>query len=165
MLNRVERDFLSAGEAAERRRRASRRKRVRRSFAALVAALAAITAVAVVALNQAAAAHRERDIARSRELAAEAETTLTSDPGLSLVLARRAIDTRSTVQAADALRQAVLDFRGLAVLHFPGRPVNGVDLAGDGQRVVGASADGRLVIWRLRDRALLTRVPVHRGEA
>jgi len=164
-LNRIERDFLDAARAREQHQRASRRRRVRMSFTGLVVALAAITAVAIVALNESAAAHHERDIAVSRELAATAETTLTNAPGRSLVLARRAIATSPTAQAAAALRQAVLDFRELAVLPSAGGQVYGADLSSDGQLAVAASADGSLRVWRLRDHALLMTVAVHHGHA
>ena len=164
-LNRVERDFLAAAEVGDRRRRALRRRRVQLSFGGLVLALVAISAVALVAINQGAAARRQRDIVVSRQLAASAQTMVASDPGLSLALARLAIATSPTAQAAAALRQAALAYRSIAVLRPPGGEVYGVDLTADGQLAVGASADGRLRVWRVRDRALLMTYAVHRGGA
>ena len=167
-LNRAERDFLAAAEARERRQRVTRRRRVQLSFGGLVLALLAISGVAVVAINQSAAAHRQRDIALSavsRQLAASAQTMLASDPQLSLELADRGIATSPTPEATAALRQAVLDFRGIEVLHSPGGAVYGADITSDGRLAVGASADGRLRVWRLRDHALLMTLGAHRGGA
>jgi WD40 repeat protein/DNA-binding SARP family transcriptional activator len=161
----VERDFLSASLGRERRDRGARRRRLRLAFAGLLTALAAITAIAVIAVYQGREAERQRDIAASRSLAANAMNTLTADPGLSLALARRAVATAPTSQAEAALRQAVLDFRALAVIRASEGPVYGIDVSRDGRRLVAASRDGKLSIWNLADGRATLVTQAHRGKA
>ena len=164
-LNRIEREFLAASEARRQREQAGRRRRVRLAFAGLIAALAAIMVVAVVAIYQGREAERQRDIAVSRDLAARATDTLEADSALSLALARRAVGTASTEQAATALRQAVLGFRGLAVLRAGGVSMLSADLSPDGRRAVGASRDGKLRVWSLEDGRVVWTTQAHRGRA
>src|SRR5262245_13702577 len=54
-------------------------------------------------------AGRQRDTARSRELAVNSISLLLVDPGLSLILAIKAASIARTTQAEDALRLCLLE--------------------------------------------------------
>ncbi|MEN3281014.1 MAG: hypothetical protein V7607_2154 [Solirubrobacteraceae bacterium] len=164
-LNQLEREFLDASDRREEREQAARRRRLRLAFAGLAVALLAITSVAIVAVRQGKQAERQRDIAISQDLAGSAINVLRTNPELSLALARRAADTKRTPQAATALRQAVLGFRGLAVLQAGAASMLSADLSPNGRRAVGASNDGKLIVWNLQNDRVVTTVQAHRGRA
>ncbi len=153
-LNWLEQDFLDAGRAAEHAVEASRRRRVRITFAALLAVIVVIIAVAVVAV-------RQRDVAMSRQFAADASTALDVDPALSLTLALRANDVASTTQAEEVLRQSTAQSKGRSVLNGEGGPVYAVRFMPDGRHVVSGSADGILRLWDVTDGKLQRSYPVH----
>jgi WD40 repeat protein len=164
-LNQLEREFLDASDRREQREQTARRRRLRLVFAGLAVALLAITSVAIVAVHQGNQAKRQRDIAVSRDLADSSHNVLKTDPELSLALARRAVDMSPTPQAATALRQAVLGFRGLAVLRSGAASMLSADLSPNGRLAVGASNDGKLFVWDLRKDRLVMRSQAHRGRA
>jgi WD40 repeat protein/DNA-binding SARP family transcriptional activator len=151
-LNELERTFLDASDERRNRERVARRRRVRLAFAGLTAALAAITAVAIVALYQGREAERQRDIAVSRGIAANAASALTTDPSLSLSLAMRALDVANTEQAATVLRQATLKVRTLAILPAHKEWAYSAAFSPDGGTAVSAGADGRVRLWDLKRR-------------
>jgi WD40 repeat protein len=149
----------------QERRRERRRLLILASIIGGLLITALLAALAIWALGQRAEAKRQADNSASGELAARATNLLGPDPGLSLALARRAVSVAPTEQAANALRQAVLGFRGLTVIRAGPGVVNGADLSPDGRRAASASADGRLRIWNLRTRRAVMTVKAHRGEA
>jgi len=150
----------------QERRRERRRLRVVGSIAgALLILVALVAALAIWALGQRAEAREQAANSTSRELAARATNLLAADPGLSLALAGRAVSEARTEQAANALRQAVLGFRAVAVMRASRQPVFGVDMSPDRHRAVSASGDGRLRIWDLRTGRAVATVQAHRGEA
>ena len=152
-----EKEFLDASLARERRERGARRRRLRFAFGALAVALAAITAVAIVALYQGREADRQRDIAVSRDIAASAAGALTTDPSLSLSLASRAMNVAHTDQAEAVLRQATLEVRTLAVLPAARKNwVYSATFSPDDRRAVSAGSDGRVLLWDLDGRRLLS---------
>ena len=156
-LNEFERTFLDASDQRRVGEQRARRRRLRLAFAGLIAALAAITAVAIVALYQGREAERQRDIAVSRGIAASAAGALTTDPALSLSLATRAMQIANTDQAATVLRQATFEVRTLAVLPAAKKDwVYSAAFSPDGRRAVSAGADGRVLLWNLNGRRLLS---------
>jgi WD40 repeat protein/DNA-binding SARP family transcriptional activator len=158
-LNRLEREFLDASAALRRAEQAARRKNVRRAFAALSLVLVLITGVAIVAIEQTREARKQRDITASREIAARAFNVLDTDPGLGLALAREALATEPTAEAAAALRQAVTDFRALSVFQASRTTIRSTDLSPDGSRVVVTGNDGVISVWSLKDRRRLLAIP------
>jgi WD40 repeat protein/DNA-binding SARP family transcriptional activator len=159
----LEKEFLGASLARQRRERGARRRRLRIAFGGLAAALAAITAVAIVALYQGREAERQRDTAASRELAARATNFLDVDPGLSLALALQALQRRDTEQAENVLRQATLASSALSVWRAHDDWVHAVDPSRDGQQVMTAGRDGAVRIWDLDSGRAVSSVKAHKG--
>ena len=139
-LNWLEGDFLDAAEAQAHAQRRARRRWYTGGVVALLTALVVIAVVAVVAVVQ-------RNVATSRQLAAEATATLDIDPQLSLVLALRAAGTAHTEQADAALRQATADSHGQSLAVGSGGPIYAARLLPDGRHVVTGSADGTVGLW------------------
>ena len=73
-------------------------KRLRATRAAVSVALIVAIALSVVALTERATAVANQKVAQSRQLAASAESTLASDPGLSTQLALRGLQLSPTAQ-------------------------------------------------------------------
>jgi WD40 repeat protein len=146
-LSDLERAFLEAGRAREARERAAGRRRLRLILAGLAAALAAITAVAIVAVVQRNEAADERDLARSRQIAASARAELPDDPELAVLLARRAYGVRPTVEAEDVLRQAVAVSTVRAAFRGSRGPVTDAAFSPAGRAVVSGGDDGAVRVW------------------
>jgi WD40 repeat protein/DNA-binding SARP family transcriptional activator len=154
-LNKLEREFLDASDAHREGEQRARRKRLQVVIAGLAAALGAISVVAIIALSEAQEAEQQRDIAASRQLAAQASGSLEADPGLSLALALKAFERSDTAQAENVLRQATLSSRALSVWTAHDDWVTSVEPSVDGSRVVTAGRDGAVRIWDLaRGRAV-----------
>ncbi|WP_188197376.1 nSTAND1 domain-containing NTPase [Nonomuraea sp. SYSU D8015] len=146
-LNDLERAFLDAGRHYEARDRAARRRRVRLALTGLVAAVVAVSALAAVAIVQGNLARQQRDIALSRQLAAEAHNALQLYPERGLRLARRAYAQWPTTEAETALRQGIIDHHQLGMVSGLGRAL-GVAFSPRGDRVAVTTADGLVRIWR-----------------
>lgn len=133
-LNLVEREFLQASGIAEEAA-LRRRNRVRRLLlTGLSTGVAVVSLLALVAVVQRERADEQEQLARSRQVAAEAANQLSVDPELSLLLAIEAYEIAQTSEAESALRAAV------ARSHLRTRfPTEGLD------PLVAVSPDGRLV--------------------
>src|SRR5262249_60869909 len=113
----LEREFLAARRDRAERERAAARRRTRLILAGLAVALAGISAVAALAIVRGNEAANQRDLARSRQIAASADSQLSVDPELGVLLGEQAYSISPTRQAEEALRQATFDSRVRAALH------------------------------------------------
>ena len=144
-LSELERAFVQGGLRRQARERAAGRRRARLAVGGV---LVGITAVAVIALIGLRSVARQRDIARSRQLATEAIATLQTDPAQGLQLAADAYELRATPEAQRALREATAT-PGARVELFRGheKEVYSAAFGPDGRRVVSAGADGTVRVW------------------
>lgn len=94
-------------------------------------------------------------VASSRELAAASIANLESDPERSILLALEAIKRSYTLEAENALHQAVMTSRVKLVFNAfeAGSPVN-VAISSDGKYIAAASMDGTVSVWSVRMRRL-----------
>jgi WD40 repeat protein len=123
---------------------ASRRGATRRQRGWAVAAVAITTILAVIAgiaIVQWRVATQQRNVATSRQLAAEAQNVLPSDPQLSLILALRAYDASPTTAAQGAIRAAVRLSTVRAILPTKLTPGGASDYVVVGMRAFDASGE------------------------
>jgi WD40 repeat protein len=134
--------------AREDRRRA---RRLRRLAALAVALLIVALAVAGVFAYLLHAANTEKVIAESRQLAADADLNLASDPELSTLLAMKALHLDHTnQQAVDALRAALPQIQDMGTYQARTPVSSAVFDPADTSRVVSAGNDGSAWIWNAK---------------
>lgn len=167
-MNALEREFLQASiEASERelaeketqrqreldlqRQRAEEQtqaaKQLRRRAMFLAGALIIAGILAVTAAVFAQRAGQEARLSSSRELAAAAISNLEVDPERSILLALQAVSVEHTLEAEDALHQAVLGSRLRITLRGHTDEVASVAFSPDGKRIATSSLDGTVKIW------------------
>lgn len=162
-LTGAEREFLDASAEAETRQRRIEQRRTR-SLRRLTAALAVFSAVALaataMAFVQADRAGQANDQALSRQLAAEARLLAPIDVAAAQ---RKAIDAYRTAPTGEA-RAVLLSMPGLRSFHgtltgHAGR-INALAITPDGTRAVSAGQDRQVIVWDLRRRHEVRRVPI-----
>ncbi len=100
------------------------------------------------ASRNAQATEAQAQVAASRELAAAAVSNLTKDPELSVLLALQALETGDTLEARNALHQALpeLHVERIIPAHSAlGAP--GVAYSPDGKRLASIGGDGFVRTW------------------
>ncbi|QYC40944.1 translocation protein TolB [Nonomuraea coxensis DSM 45129] len=166
-LNSLEREFLAASGRREEAARRAGRRRVRLALTGLTAAVVAMTLLAGLALGQAGEATEQRDIALSRQIAAEARNQLHLDPKQALRLAGQAYALWPTAEAEGVLRQGIADDHLLGTLPGLGRAL-GVAFSPDDARLAATSADGLVRVWSWSGGGVSPEAPVvlrgHQGE-
>jgi WD40 repeat protein len=144
----------------------ARRRALTLSIVAVFAVVAAIIALflgdqsnknAVTAERNAATAQAEQRLSRSRELAAVAAGQIDKDPERSILIALEAIGSDDTLEAENALRQAVFESRIVATLRGHSGLVSNAQFSPDGRWIVTAGCDevyqrqgctiGAAVVW------------------
>jgi WD40 repeat protein len=143
---------LQAEFVEESRHRAARRQRLTVGGSVAVALISA--ALAAFALVQRAQAQHQARVARSRQLAVEAEAELSSNPEDAIKVAADAVRVQATPQAVHALTHA-LDASRLLLDLRQGAAIEAVAFAPSGKTVAVGSRDGTVRLWRLADRRLL----------
>jgi len=153
-----QRELLAAQQlaAAERQRaeeqaRAAGRLRQRAVYlaVALVAAAGLLVAalwLARVANQNARTAEERTRLATSRELAAAAVNNLTVDPERSTLLALQAVAKAATLEATNALHQALPELRLLRTIQLAA-DVERVAFSPDGSLLATAHSDHLTVVW------------------
>ena len=126
-------------------------------------AAVSLVLLTVAALLAATVAVRQRNIARSRELAASARTEMTVDPELSLMLAKAAVEQAATEQAEDALREAILKSQVRLAQRTHSREVTSATFAGSD--AISVSFDGQVLVWDSATGEIKQRFPGHRAAA
>ncbi len=121
-------------------------RRLRRTRAAVSIALVVAVGLATFALIQQRIAVANQNTAQSRQLAAQAENTLGSDPELSTLLSLQALHVSYTTQAEAALRDALPNLQLLTTIN-EGSRLNDATLSPDGTRLLAAGSDDTARIW------------------
>jgi len=133
------------GKRAEEQAHAAsqlRKRAVYLRLAFLAAVLLAIAAGFFGVQSQSAS-----EVAASRELAAASVSNLESDPERSILLALEAVKRSHTLEAENALHQAMMTSRidRVFAVHEPGSPTQ-ADFSPNGKRILSASMDGTVIV-------------------
>jgi len=167
-MNALEREFLQASivhsdrEVAEREAQRQREldlqkqraeeqtqaaRQLKRRALFLTAALVIAGVLALTAYVFGQRASREAQLSTSRELAAAAISNLDVDPERSILLALQAVSTADTLEAEDALHQAVIASRVRMTIDAHDAEIWRLAYSPDGTRLASASQDGTVKIW------------------
>lgn len=146
--------MLVAAERARAEEHAEARRRLQQRAALLVVALVLVAALALFsgwqwrrASQEQAAAENNARVALSRELAAAAVANLQTDPELSTLLALHALDASETLEAVNALHQALPALQLDAALPGHAYSIADLDLSADGTYIAAASFDNTTRVW------------------
>ncbi len=138
--------------AAEQRRRAEEQAqaagKLRRRALVLVLATVGLVMLLAAALWLGQARQTQARLATSRELAAAAVSALQVDPERSVLLGLEAVAAADTLEARNALHQALPDLHSVRTIaaHQPGG-APGVAYSPDGQRLASIGVDGTAKVW------------------
>jgi WD40 repeat protein/DNA-binding winged helix-turn-helix (wHTH) protein len=148
-LNEQERDFIKASkEAHVDRERADSRSRTRTQVVgAGLAVILILTALAIYQVRK--IVRQQRDVASSKQLAANALSELQIDPELGLLLAIEAVRIARNEVTENALRKALLSSHVRAAFLGHEAQVYNAALNREGTRMVTASVDKTARIWDL----------------
>ena len=130
---------------------ATRRQRL--LIGAVSAAAVIAIVLGVVALIQRNTAVDREQTARSRELAATAETRRANDPEAAVRLAAEGVEVKDTAQAEIALRRAIAASPVIARFGSAGDEVDSAGITPDGRTVVAARRDGLVRAFAVADGA------------
>jgi WD40 repeat protein len=136
------------------------RRRARWLVSSVILVLLMLVVVSVYSWRQAVLA---RNTAYSRELAAQATGQVQTDVDLSLKLALEGMRVSRTDQAEDALREALVANRVLAVMSSR-RALTAISLSPDGSMLLGGDSAGTLHLWRVDTGAQVAELPGHTEE-
>ena len=152
----VERAFLDASiELADRERAAAarRNRQLRYLVAGLSVLLVAMVGAGTVALVQRRDAVAQRQIAISRQLAAESLGLSGTEPGTAMLLAAQAYRTAPTIEARSALL-SMSSYRGhLGKLLGHTGAVSQIAFRPDGNTLLGVGSDHTVSLWDTGQRA------------
>lgn len=147
-LNRIEREFLTAGRRQAQAERNATRRRTRLLLIGLTSFAVVLALLAGSAVVQAGRAEQGQQLAFSRQLVANARAQFQLDPELGLLLSRQAFEVTRTEETEMALRQATFESRVRATLSGHDGKITGVAYSPDGQHLATSGADGKIQVWR-----------------
>jgi len=162
-LNALEQEFLAAGVAGRRRERAARLRRRVLGVAGVLAVGGAVAVAAAATISSSRGSRMQRDVEASGELASRSADVLASDPGLSRLIALRAVARRRTDAAERALRQATLADRATAILATGSGAIWSVMPGRRGRLAATAGDDGIVRVRDLRSGRVVRTVPASGG--
>ncbi len=136
--------FETERARAEEQTKSNRRLRQRAIYLTLAFIVAGALALAAIVFGQ--RSIQAEHLATSRELAAAAVNNLSVDPERSVLLALAALDESNTLEARNALHQALPE---LHILHTISahRQVSNLTYSPDGNRIASMGADGEVKVW------------------
>jgi WD40 repeat protein len=141
-----------AGEEVRQQRRTI--KIVRTAVLTLVILTMLAIAGGIVSLLERNTALHQAAVARSRQLAAQAEAELTTNPEDAVSMAAQGVRAEQTPQALHALWHALQNSRLRIELRQPS-PVEAVAFSPDGKLLAVGSDDGAVRVWQLANRHLI----------
>jgi WD40 repeat protein/transcriptional regulator with XRE-family HTH domain len=150
-LSAAEREFVDASFARERAEAAEQRRatrRTRRLAGALAVALLLTATLAGYALQQRAAVGHQRNLADSRQDAAEAQDLRNQDPTLAEQLSLAAYRAAPTSQARGSLLTSSAAAQAARLLG-PSDAVQAVAVSPDHRILAAAAADGTVRLWNV----------------
>lgn len=148
-----QRELEAAQKLAETQSTAARKLRRRAWLLSGAMALALLLATAAIFLGT--QASQRANLATSRELANAATNNLGIDPERSILLAIEALKKADTLEARNALHQALPELHILRSLIAHDSPVTAVIHSPDGKLLASSSADRTTKIWDTRTGDLL----------
>ncbi|MGW6008567.1 nSTAND1 domain-containing NTPase [Streptomyces sp. NPDC055210] len=143
---------MSRAEQDTRRKQARRQVRLRQSLlATLVVLLGLALTAGGVAYQQRTGAMDQERVARSQALAVRSASLAGGQPEASILLAEQAYRTSATAEARGALLSTQSQPFSARLNGHRG-PVNSVVFAPDNRVLATGSSDGKVTLWRVRDR-------------
>jgi WD40 repeat protein/class 3 adenylate cyclase len=139
-----ERELAAAKELAETQRQSASRLRTRNRIITTIGSIALI--LALLAGLFGVQSNRSEANATSRELALSANSNLTVDPELSILLSLHALSVARTGEAESALHSAVQALRVHLTLPHEGEAL-AVAYTADGTRLATTSGEGTVRLW------------------
>ena len=133
-------------ERAEEQANANRRLRQRAVLLFVALFIAGTLAITAVVLGR--RAIQAEQLATSRELAAAAVANLQVDAERSVLLALQALDTANTLEARNALHQALPELHLLRSLPAHEGGAADVAITPDGERLASMGAYGDITVWQ-----------------
>lgn len=157
----VERDFLNASTALDRRR--ARRRRVSAMAGSLLAVLALVAGLLAWQRSQALTENQQQ--AAARNIAARADTLRRFDPQTAMLLNVAAWKTAQVPETRSGLLTATMQ-QDQDTFSLPNLPEPQVHLSGDSRVVMNVDVNGTAYVWDVAAKKRISRftVPVPHGE-
>ena len=135
----------------------------RKTLQVAVAAVAALAILFIGAVIAAWIATVQRDLSRSRELAALARNQLEIDPAISLELATNAMEVRPTAQARQMLRTSLLQSHVRRIFDKHTGGITLIHVEDSNKQAVSVGFDGHMYVWDLANSRVRYDLEGYRG--